>query len=210
MAQSMKMTKGCAVTRRPEQAVHARCAARSTSVKPAPAQWANTSSASRQAFGPAAPSRCLVTRVAAAEAPEAASTSTKSWYALVANAEFFCNEVQNESVAEQLRERVRFFKEQDREIDFWLVPEPKWLDAKFPKEAKMVKRPCVALISTDETWITFMKLRLDRVLRINLGAVSQEEALAVGGEIPEFKQPEKWTAPYPPYSKGWWKVFLPK
>jgi hypothetical protein len=29
------------------------------------------------------------------------------WYGLVANAEFFCNDVQNEPLAEQLRERVR-------------------------------------------------------------------------------------------------------
>ncbi len=54
-----------------------------------------------------------------------------------------------------------------------------------------------------------MKLRLDRVLRINLGAVPQEEALAVGGKVPEFKRPAKWTAPYSPYSSGWWNVFLP-
>lgn len=30
------------------------------------------------------------------------------WYALIANAEFFCNDVQNEPLAEQLRERVRY------------------------------------------------------------------------------------------------------
>ena len=41
-----------------------------------------------------------------------------------------------------------------REVDFWLVPEPKWLDAKYPNEAKQVKRPCVALVSTDDMWIT--------------------------------------------------------
>lgn len=29
------------------------------------------------------------------------------WIALVASAEFFCNDVQNEPLAEQLRERVR-------------------------------------------------------------------------------------------------------
>lgn len=34
----------------------------------------------------------------------------QQWYALVANAEFWFNDVQNESLAEQLRERVRFFK----------------------------------------------------------------------------------------------------
>ena len=32
------------------------------------------------------------------------------YHALLANAEFMLNDVQNESMAEQLRERVRFFK----------------------------------------------------------------------------------------------------
>ncbi len=132
-------------------------------------------------------------------------------------------------------------QETGKEIDFWIVPEPKWLEAKYPKEAKMVKRPCVALISTDSMWITwvtpslwgiflvlqiclafnylilclcptatrFMKLRLDRVLKIELGPVSRDEALAVGGVVPQYPKPEKWTAPYSPYSPGWWEVFLP-
>jgi hypothetical protein len=54
-----------------------------------------------------------------------------------------------------------------------------------------------------------MKLRLDRVLRINLGAISEDEALAIGGMVPEFKRPEKWTAPYSPYTPGWWNTFIP-
>lgn len=76
------------------------------------------------------------------------------WYALIANAEFFCNDVQNESLAEQLRERVRYYKEQNREADFFMVPNPTWLDAKFPAKGKQVARPCMALVSTDEQWIT--------------------------------------------------------
>lgn len=103
-----------------------------------------------------------------------------------------------------------YVQETGREIDFWLVPEPKWLDGKYPEQAKKVGRPCVALVSTDEMWITFMKLRLDRVLRIDLGAVEAGDALAVGGEVVSFKKPEKWTAPYPAYSEGWWNMFLPK
>lgn len=55
-----------------------------------------------------------------------------------------------------------------------------------------------------------MKLRLDRVLRIDLGAVPASEALAKGGKVPEFSQAPKWTAPYPKYSPGWWEVFEPK
>jgi hypothetical protein len=81
------------------------------------------------------------------------SWCTQEWYALVASADFFFNDPQNESMAEQLRERVRFFGEQNRERDFYIVPEPKWLDAQYPELAKKVKRPCVALVSTDKNWI---------------------------------------------------------
>eukprot|EP00983_Pelagomonas_calceolata_P063016 1147544-Pelagomonas_calceolata.AAC.2 len=56
----------------------------------------------------------------------------------------------------------------------------------------------------------FMKLRLDRVLRFDLGPIADSEALAVGGKVPEFKKPEKWTAPYPGYTPGWWEKFIPQ
>lgn len=149
-----------------------------------------------------------IVSVAAQEAPASQATATK-WIGLVANAEFFCNDVQNEPLAEQLRERVRYFKEIDRPIDFYLVPNPTWLDAKFPQQAKQVKRPCMALVSTDEQWMTFMKLRLDRVLKVDLSALSKDEVMAAGEELPDFKKPEKWTAPYSMYTPGWWKLFYP-
>jgi hypothetical protein len=56
-----------------------------------------------------------------------------------------------------------------------MVPNPTWLDAKFPQQAKQVKRPCVALVSTDKQWIVFMKLRLDRVMRFDLEGMPTEE-----------------------------------
>jgi hypothetical protein len=37
-----------------------------------------------------------------------------------------------------------------------MIPNPAWLDAKFPNEAKLVKRPCLALVSTDKLWITYV------------------------------------------------------
>lgn len=76
-----------------------------------------------------------------------------TWHAVVANADFMLHDVQNESFAEQLRERKRLFQDKNKPIDFWLVSEPEWLDKKFPKEAKLVRRPCVALVSTDKIWI---------------------------------------------------------
>lgn len=78
----------------------------------------------------------------------------QQWYGIVASAEFFFCDPQNESVAEQLRERVRYFKEQGKDADFYMVPNPQWLEAKYPNESKQVKRPCVALVSTDKMWIT--------------------------------------------------------
>lgn len=53
----------------------------------------------------------------------------------------------------------------------------------------------------------FMKLRLDRVLKLDVGNMSIDEATKSTAEIPEFKDQE-WIAPYSPYSKGWWEVFM--
>lgn len=156
------------------------------------------------------PRRVAAAAVASQEAAaQQQAEANQEWVALVANAEFFCNDPQNEPMAEQLRERVRYFKEQNREIDFFLVPNPEWLDGKFAAQGKQVRRPCMALVSPDKTWITFMKLRLDRVLKVDLVGLSKEEALAAGEALPEFKRPEAWNAPYAMYSPGWWKVFYP-
>ena len=48
---------------------------------------------------------------------------------------------------------------QGKALDFFIVSEPTWLDERFPGEAAKVQRPCVALISTDKTWITCAILR---------------------------------------------------
>lgn len=43
---------------------------------------------------------------------------------------------------------------QNKELDFFIVHEPEWLDEKFSSLAKQVRRPCAALVSTDQMWIT--------------------------------------------------------
>nr|ACU23535.1 unknown [Glycine max] len=128
------------------------------------------------------------------------------YYFLVANAKFMLDE--EEHFQEQLFERLRLFGERNQEQDFWLVIEPKFLD-KFPNITKRLKRPAVALVSTNGPWITFMKLRLDRVLSDSFEAESLEEALAFNPTDLKFEKPEKWVAPYPKYEFGWWKPFLP-
>jgi Protein of unknown function (DUF2488) len=124
------------------------------------------------------------------------------------------HDVQNEAFPEQLRERLRLFGEKTRPRDFFLVSQPNWLDAKAGANASRVRRPAVALVSTDEVWIKFMKLRLDRVLEVELGEMTPAEALASAGPPPDFapldRSPEvgTWTAPYSPYKPGWWNVFV--
>lgn len=140
-----------------------------------------------------------------------ASEKEEVWHALVCNADFLLNDIQNEAVAEQLREKKRFFSEQGKALDFFIVSEPAWLDARFPKEAAQVGRPCVALISTDKIWITFMKLRLDRVLRLQLTGLERSEVFKSNGPVPKFtpKVP-KCSSPYLSYASGWWEAFFPE
>ncbi|XP_028752780.1 uncharacterized protein LOC114712412 [Neltuma alba] len=128
------------------------------------------------------------------------------YYFVVANAKFMLDE--EEHFQEVLFEKLRNYAERNKEQDFWLVIEPKFLD-RFPEITKRLKRPAVALVSTNGPWITFMKLRLDRVLSESFEAESLEEALASNPVNLEFEKPEKWVAPYPKYKFGWWEPFLP-
>uniref|UniRef100_J3LNF9 Uncharacterized protein n=2 Tax=Oryza brachyantha TaxID=4533 RepID=J3LNF9_ORYBR len=115
---------------------------------------------------------------------------------------------EEEHFQEQLKEKLRNYGERDKEVDFWLVVEPKFLD-RFPNITKRLKRPAVALVSTDGNWITFMKLRLDRVLADQFEAETLEDALASNPAELKFDKPDNWTAPYPKYEYGWWEPFLP-
>lgn len=160
-------------------------------------------------------SRSRVVRAVAAEKavetvePTSTAASQKTQYHfVVANAKFMLDE--EEHFQELMRERLRYFGEQNRDQDFWLVVEPEFL-ASFPDVSKRLGRPAVALVSTDATWITFMKLRLDRVLTGAFEADTVAEALAGGNSSTElsFDKPGVWTAPYAKYEGSWWTPFLP-
>ncbi|KAI3829910.1 hypothetical protein L1987_04041 [Smallanthus sonchifolius] len=150
--------------------------------------------------------RTAVAAVNSSDAVEQETEGNKKYHFVVANAKFMLDE--EEHFQEQLFERARLFKERNMEQDFWLVIEPKFLD-KFPNVTKRLKRPAVALVSTNGTWIKFMKLRLDRVLLESFEGASVEEALASNPVDLKFEKPDKWVAPYPKYEYGWWESFLP-
>jgi hypothetical protein len=62
-----------------------------------------------------------------------------------------------------------------------------------------------------------MKVRLDRVMKLELTGLTKDEVLAAGGPVPDYAdRPAAWRAPfakydapYPPYTPGWWKRFYP-
>ncbi len=75
---------------------------------------------------------------------------------------FFCEE---EPLEEVLRERVTNYKSREKEIDFWLVKQPAFLEAPSMKSFKdQCPQPAAAVISTNKKFITFLKLRMEFVL----------------------------------------------
>lgn len=105
-----------------------------------------------------------------------------STYHFVAASERFLTE--EEPLEEVLRERVRNYGERGQEIDFWLVRRPAFLESQdLAVAAGAVPRPAAAVVSTDEKFITFLKLRLEFVLKGSFEAPSAAipDALASTG-----------------------------
>ena len=69
-----------------------------------------------------------------------------------------------EPLEEILKERRRNYKENNKEIDFWLLKKPLFLKSeKFSELYKKIPVPQAAVISTDKKFITFLKLRCEFV-----------------------------------------------
>jgi hypothetical protein len=85
-----------------------------------------------------------------------------TYYYVLASQHFL---LEKEPFAEVLKERTRDYQEKNKEIDFWLVKQPAFLEA---AEMTAVKAKCpeqnVAVISTNKSFITWLKLRLEYVL----------------------------------------------
>jgi len=86
-----------------------------------------------------------------------------TYYYIVASQKFLLEE---EPFEEVLRERKRDYQDKNREIDFWLVKQPAFLEAPETKEVKAkCPQPSVAVISTNSSFITWLKLRLEYVYK---------------------------------------------
>lgn len=87
--------------------------------------------------------------------------------------------LEEEPFAEVLKERTRDYNEKNKEIDFWLVKQPAFIERPEMNSVKAeCPQPCVAVISTNSQFITWLKLRLEYVSTGNFEASTQDEALA--------------------------------
>ena len=85
----------------------------------------------------------------------------KKYFFVAASEKFLTVE---EPLEEILKERNRNYKENNKEIDFWLLKKPIFLKTlKFKELSSKIPTPQAAIISTDKKFITFLKLRLEFV-----------------------------------------------
>ena len=82
---------------------------------------------------------------------------------------------QEEPLQEVLHERARNYKETNKKIDFWLVINPAFIKILESIDAlPKIPKPCAAVISTDEVFIKFLKLRLEFVAEGQFNAPTNE------------------------------------
>ncbi len=85
-----------------------------------------------------------------------------TYYYVLASEKFLTEE---EPLEEVLRERTLHYQAQNKAIDFWLVRRPAFLDTPELNDARSkCPQPAAAIVSTNQTFITWLKLRLEFVL----------------------------------------------
>lgn len=85
-----------------------------------------------------------------------------TYYYVAASQKFLFEE---EPFAEVIEERIRNYQERNKEIDFWLIKQPAFLEAPEMAEVKAkIPQPAAAVITTDQQLITWLKLRLEYVV----------------------------------------------
>ena len=89
------------------------------------------------------------------------------YYFVIGSSKFL---LKNEPLEEMLRERAQFLKREKKPITFWLVKSPKFLDSSQLSvvknrllDAGLSNVELTAILSLDQSFITWLKLRLQNV-----------------------------------------------
>lgn len=99
-----------------------------------------------------------------------------TYYFVTASDRFLFTE---EPTHEVITERLRNYKEQEKEVDFWVVKDPAFLNLTGLESIKAkVPTPAAAIVSTNKAFITWLKLRLEFVVTGEFEAETVENATA--------------------------------
>ena len=85
-----------------------------------------------------------------------------TYYYIAASQKFLLEE---EPFEEVIEERIRNYRERDKEIDFWFIKQPAFLEAPEMADIKaQIPQPAAAVITTNKQFATWLKLRLEYVV----------------------------------------------
>ncbi|ACK67953.1 conserved hypothetical protein [Rippkaea orientalis PCC 8801] len=86
-----------------------------------------------------------------------------TYYYILASQKFLLEE---EPLEEVLKERRRDYADKNKEIDFWLIKQPAFLEApEFAEIKAKCPQPSAAIVSLNSQFITWLKLRLEYALK---------------------------------------------
>jgi hypothetical protein len=84
-----------------------------------------------------------------------------TYYYVAASQKFLLEE---EPFEEVIQERIRNYQERNKEIDFWFIKQPAFLEAPEMADIKAkIPQPAAAVVTTNEQLSTWLKLRLEYV-----------------------------------------------
>ncbi|MEL6494798.1 MAG: MgPME-cyclase complex family protein [Cyanobacteria bacterium J06623_7] len=85
-----------------------------------------------------------------------------TYYYIAASQKFL---LEDEPFEEIIEERIRNYRERDKEIDFWFIKQPAFLEAPEMAEIKaQIPQPAAAVVTTSKHLTTWLKLRLEYVI----------------------------------------------
>lgn len=91
-------------------------------------------------------------------------SDSRQYYFVAASRKYLCED-EGKPLRETLSERRRNFEARGKEINFWLIEQPAFLDApEFAIIKRQIPQPAAAIITTDPNTMRWLKLRLEFVI----------------------------------------------
>jgi hypothetical protein len=95
-----------------------------------------------------------------------------NYYFILASQKFL---LEQEPLEEVLRERMQYFKKNNKVVDFWILPSPKFLEINennIHKLKENLSSSTLCILSTDKIFINWLKLRYQNVVAGEFNAPS--------------------------------------